>query len=170
MIKEFQYFKKSGEKEFFEDPGFLYEDFIVGNTYKHWPGRTISEYDNIFGSLMSCNQHPLHINKEYGEKTEFKRNLVNSVIVFSIINGMTVSALSSKCIANLGWDKVRLINPVFAGDTIYSVSKILNKRLSKSRRNQGIITIETKGLNQKDVEVIIFERSFLVPCKDVNNE
>lgn len=165
MTESKVYLKKIGEGYYEEDPGFFYEDFVIGNRYKHFPGRSITETDNMYGSLLSCNQHPLHINTEYGNRTEFGNNLVNSVVVFSIINGMTVFLLSSKCIANLGWDNVRLINPVFVGDTIYSESRIVEKRLSKSRDGQGIVKIETKGFNQNNVEIISFQRTFLVPSK-----
>ena len=166
MSKKYSYFQEVEKRVFQEDPGFFYEDFISGNTYKHWPGRTITESDNIHGSLLFCNQHPLHINNEYGKQTEFGKTIVNSVIVFSIINGMTVTTLSSRCIANLGWDKVELTNPVFVGDTIYSASKVLRKRLSKSRNKQGIVTIETNGYNQNNELIITFQRTFLVPCRE----
>ena len=154
-----------GDNVYEESPGLYYQDFEVGTTYKHWPGRTIIDADNIYGSLLTCNQHPLHVNEQYGNKTEFGKNPLNSVITFAIVNGMTVSILSAKCIANLGWEKVRLVNPVFVGDTLYSVSKILDKRLSESRPEQGIITVETKGFKQENIEVITFQRSFLVPFK-----
>lgn len=165
MSKKYNPLIDMGNNVYEESPGLYFEDFEVGTVYKHWPGRTMIDADNVYGSLLSCNQHPLHINNEYGDETEFGNTLINSAITFAVVNGMTVSILSSRCIANLGWDKVRLENPVFVGDTLYSVSKILKKRLSKSRPEHGIITVETKGIKREDIVVISFERTFLVPCK-----
>jgi len=156
-------YKKISKNIYIEDYGFYYEDFVIGNVFKHRPGRTITETDNIWQSLISMNQHPLHIDAIYAQKTEFKKPLVSSMLTLSIVSGMTVSTISAKAIANLGWDKVRLINPVFVGDTLYAESKIIFKRESKSRPNQGIVTIATTGRNQKQTVVITFERSILVP-------
>jgi acyl dehydratase len=109
------------------------------------------------------NQHPLHFDKAYGEKTEFGQILVNSCLTVSIVTGMSVSDVSQKTIANLGWDKVRLTGPVFVGDTLYAESKVLSVRASGSRPHQGIVTVETVGKNQDDNQVISFERSMLIP-------
>ena len=158
--------KKIGPQHFREDYGLYYEEFNIDDIYEHWPGRTITDTDNIWQSLLVMNTHPLHINVEYGKKTEFKKNLVSSLVTFGIINGMTVNILSAKAIANLGWDKVRLTHPVFVGDTLYAQSKIIDKRLSKHHPSRGIITAEVKGFNQHKDTIISFERSFLVPTKD----
>ena len=109
------------------------------------------------------NQHPLHFDREYGGKSEFGQVLVNSCLTISLVTGMSVSDISQKTVANLGWDKVRLTGPVFIGDTIYAQSTVLSIRESKSRPNQGIVTVETVGLKQDDTQVISFERSMLIP-------
>ena len=133
--------------------------------YEHRPGRTITETDNTWFTLLTMNQHPLHFDKEYGAKTEFGKVLVNSCLTISLVTGMSVSDISQKTIANLGWDKVRLSGPVFVGDTLYAESQVLSKRESNSRPNQGIVSVETKGIKQDESVVISFERSMLIPFK-----
>lgn len=160
-----QLHKKIGENRYREEYGLYYEDFIPGDVYEHRPGRTITLADNIWQSLINLNQHPLHIDEEYGKQTEFGKVLVSSLVTFCAINGMTVNTLSANAVANLGWDNVRLNSPVFVGDTLYAESKILSKRESQKRPHQGIITAETKGLKQDGTQVITFERTFLVPKK-----
>lgn len=155
--------KKVGDQRYRESYGRYLEDFKEGDVYEHRPGRTITETDNTWFTLLTMNQHPLHFDREYGEKTEFGRVLVNSCLTISLVTGMSVSDVSQKTIANLGWDKVRLTGPVFVGDTIYAESKVLSIRESKSRPNQGIVTVETRGLKQSGDQVIVFERSMLIP-------
>ena len=133
--------------------------------YEHRHGRTITETDNTWFTLLTMNQHPLHFDKEYGAKTEFGKVLVNSCLTISLVTGMSVSDISQKTIANLGWDKVRLSGPVFVGDTLYAESQVLSKRESNSRPNQGIVSVETKGIKQDESVVISFERSMLIPFK-----
>ena len=152
-----------GENRFRETSGLVYEDFDVGIIFEHRPGRTITETDCILGSLIFMNPHPIHIDKVYAQKTEFKQLLVSSSITLGIISGMTVASTSAKGVANLGWDKIRLKNPVFVGDTLYAESKIVAKRESKSRPHQGIITIEVMAHNQNDEIVMTYERTFLIP-------
>ncbi len=158
--------KKIGENEYVEEHGGDYEDFKIGMTIRHWPGRTISEADNTWLTLLTMNQHPLHFDQAYGNTTEFRQILVNSSITLAIVSGMTVQALSARAVANLGWEKVRLKSPLFVGDTIYAISKILTKRPSKSQTNKGIITVETIGVKSTGETVIIFERSFMVLRRD----
>jgi itaconyl-CoA hydratase len=119
--------------------------------------------DNVWQSLISMNQHPIHIDEEYAKQTEFKKILVSSLVTFNIINGMTVNSMSFNAIANLGWDEVRLTKPVFVGDTLYAQSEVLHVRKSKSRAGQGIVTIKTTGLNQRNEIVVEFKRTFLSP-------
>ena len=114
------------------DIGRTYEDFIVGHIYEHRPGRTITEADNVWFTLLTMNQHPLHFDTAYAAETEFKKPLVNSCLTLSIVTGMSVADVSQKAIANLGWGKVELTAPVFVGDTIYAESEVLSKRPSKS--------------------------------------
>ena len=157
--------KKVGDKRFRESYGRYFEDFEIGDLYEHRPGRTITETDNTWFTLLTMNQHPLHFDREYGAKTEFGKVLVNSCLTISLVTGMSVSDISQKTIANLGWDKVRLSGPVFIGDTLYAESQVLSKRESNSRPNQGIVSVETKGIKQDESVVISFERSMLIPFK-----
>ncbi len=157
--------KRVGDKRFRESYGRYFEDFEIGDVYEHRPGRTITETDNTWFTLLTMNQHPLHFDKEYGAKTEFGKVLVNSCLTISLVTGMSVSDISQKTIANLGWDKVRLSGPVFVGDTLYAESQVLSKRESNSRPNQGIVSVETKGIKQDESVVISFERSMLIPFK-----
>ena len=157
--------KKVGDKRYRESYGRYFEEFEIDDVYEHRPGRTITETDNTWFTLLTMNQHPLHFDKEYGSKTEFGKVLVNSCLTISLVTGMSVSDISQKTIANLGWDKVRLSGPVFIGDTIYAESKVLSKRESKSRPNQGIVSVETIGTKQDGSSVISFERSMLIPFR-----
>jgi acyl dehydratase len=109
------------------------------------------------------NQHPLHFDKAYAEASEFGRVLVNSCLTLSLVTGMSVSDVSQKTVANLGWNDVKLTGPVFVGDTIYAESEVLSIRESKSRPNQGIVSISSRGLNQRGEVVISFERTMLIP-------
>jgi itaconyl-CoA hydratase len=151
-----------------EDAGMVYEDFIPGEVIEHRPGRTITMTDNVWSSLLCLNQHPLHIDAVYAEQTGFGRVLVSSLVTFGIINGMTVSSISAKCVANLGWDKVRLTTPVFVGDTLYAQTRILAKRESAKRPGEGIVTVHTTGHNQDSATVIEFERTILVPRQEAD--
>lgn len=158
-------YTKVGEKRYREEYGLYYEDFEIGIIFEHRPGRTISEVDNTWQSLICMNTHPLHIDAVYAGKTEWKKPLISSLVTLAIVGGLSLNSTSAKGLANLGWDKIRLTNPVFVGDTLYAETTILNKRKSKSRPNQGIVTVETRGVNQDDVVVLKYERSFLVPFK-----
>jgi len=155
--------KEVGLNRYRESYGRYLEDFKVGDVYEHRPGRTISETDNSWFTLLTMNQHPLHFDVEYAAKSEFAKPLVNSCLTLSIVAGMSVSDVSQKTIANLGWDTVRMPAPVFNGDTLYAESEVLGIRESKSRPTQGIVSIKTIGKNQKGVEVISFERTMLIP-------
>ena len=146
-----------------ESYGRYYEDFHVGDIYEHRPGRTITETDNTWFTLLTMNTHPLHFDAHYAKKTEFGRPLVNSALTLSIVAGMSVSDLSQKAIANLGWENIKLTAPVFAGDTLYAESEVLAKRESKSRPTQGIVSARTTGANSDGIVVITYDRSFLVP-------
>ena len=139
------------------------EDFIVGDIYEHRPGRTITETDNIQFSLMTMNAHPMHCDAAYAAKSEFGQLLVNSGLSLAIVLGMTVNDVSGKSIANLGWKEIRLTAPVFCGDTLYAESEVLEKRESKSRPTQGVVTVQTRAFNQNGVQVMEFVRSALIP-------
>lgn len=159
-------YKKVGEKRYRETYGLYYEDFEVGDIFEHRPGRTITEVDNIWQSLICMNTHPLHIDHVYASKTEWKKPLISSLVTLAIVGGMSLNSTSAKGIANLGWDKIRLTNPVFVGDTIYAETTILSKRLSKTRAGQGIVTVETMGLKEDRTIFLRYERSFLVPLRE----
>ena len=146
--------------------GRFYEDFEVGDIYRHPLGRTISETDNTWFTLLSVNPNQLHFNKEYGAKTDFGRRLVDSTLTLAVVTGLSVSDISQNVLANLGWDEVRLPNPVFNGDTIYAESRVLEKRESKSRPNVGIVKFKTRGVNQDGKIVISFMRTIMVYKKD----
>ena len=164
-MEDVRAYKKIGEHRYRETYGLYYEDFVVGDVVEHRPGRTVTEADNIWQSLLCMNPHPLHIDSAYAAHTEWKRPLVSSAVTLSIIAGMSVSSTSAKAIANLGWDKVRLLHPVFVGDTLYAESEFLGKRLSESRPNQGIVTCATRGLKADGTVFLTCERSFLVPTR-----
>jgi len=150
--------------------GRCYEDFVVGDVYEHRPGRTVSEADNTWFTLLTMNNHPLHFDHAYAARTEFGRPLVNSCLTLSIVVGMSVDDVSYRAIGNLGWDKVKLTAPVFAGDTLYAESEVLAKRESKSRPTQGLVTVRTRGLKADGTEFMSFERTVLVPRRGHQTE
>ncbi len=145
--------------------GRYYDEFELGAVYEHRPGRTISQQDNAWFTLLTMNTHPLHFDEEYAKTTEFGRPLVASPLTVAIIVGMSVSDVSQRAIANLGWKEIALTAPVFPGDTLYAESEVIGMRESKSRPEQGIVTVKTTGKNQEGTVVCTFERSMLVPKK-----
>jgi len=155
--------KQVADHRYRESYGRYLEDFKVGDVYEHRPGRTISETDNTWFTLLPMNQHPLHFDREYAAKSEFGQVLVNSCLTLSIVTGMSVSDISQKTIANLGWDNVRLSGPVFIGDTLYAESEVTEIRASASRPHQGIVRVKTTGFKQERVQVISFDRAMLIP-------
>jgi len=154
--------KKVGEGRYRESFGRYYEDFAVGDVYEHRPGRTITQADNIWFTLLTMNTHPIHFDEEYGRKSEFGRCIVASPFTVALMAGMSVSDVSQKAIANLGWTDIELTHPVFAGDTLYAESEVLAKRESKSRPDAGIVTVRTTAKNQAGVVVCTFQRTILV--------
>jgi acyl dehydratase len=142
--------------------GRLYEDFEVGDVYEHPLGRTILAADNTWFTLLTMNTNPIHFDYHYSSKTEFGKPLVDSTLTLAIITGQSVTDLTQNAFANLGWDEVKMPNPVFEGDTIYSKSEVLEKRESRSRPNVGIVTVRTTGSNQNGAVVMEFKRTFMV--------
>ena len=142
--------------------GRFFEDFQIGEIYEHPLGRTITTADNVWFTLLTQNTAPIHFDHHYASHTEFGRPLVNSCLTLALVTGQSVVDVSQNVMANLGWDEVRLPNPVFEDDTIYSRSEVLEKRESKSRPNVGIVTVRTTGFNQEGVEVITFRRTALI--------
>jgi acyl dehydratase len=155
--------REIGPQRYREDIGRCFEDFVVGDVYEHRPGRTIGEADNTWFTLLTMNTHPLHFDADYAARSEFGRPLVNSALTVAIVTGQTVSDISQKAIANLGWKEIRLTAPVFVGDTLYAESEVLEKRESRSRPTQGIVTVRTIGRKQDGTVVIEMERTMLVP-------
>lgn len=142
--------------------GRFFEDFETGDVYPHPLGRTITTHDNISFTLLTQNTAALHFDHHYARQTEFGRPLVNSTLTLALVTGQSVTDISQNVFANLAWNEVRLPNPVFEGDTIYSRSEVLEKRESKSRPNLGIIKVKTTGFKQDGTVVITFERTLLV--------
>jgi len=149
-----------------ESLGNFYEDFIVGKIYKHPLGRTITDADNTWFTLITMNTNPYHFDVEYSTKSPYGKILVNSCLTLSIVTGQSVIDLSQNAFANLGWDNIKLLNPVFVGDTIYSESRINNTRESESRKYAGIVEASTIGYNQEGITVITWDRKFFVYKKD----
>ncbi len=142
--------------------GRFYEDFEVGDVYAHSLGRTVIAADNIWFTLLTQNTNPIHFDRAYAARTEFKRPLVDSTFTLALVTGQSVSDISQNAMANLGWDEVRLPHPVFEGDTIYSRSEVLEKRESSSRPNVGIVRFKTTGFNEEGTVVIEFKRTIMV--------
>ncbi|MEM8799510.1 MAG: MaoC family dehydratase [Pseudomonadota bacterium] len=155
--------KQVGENRYRESFGRYLEEFKVGDVYEHRPGRTISEADNTWFTLLTMNTHPLHFDHEFAKHSEFGKPLVASPLTVAILLGMSVSDVSQKAIANLGWTDIKMTGPVFHGDTIYGETEVLEVRESKSRPTQGIVTVRTRGTNQDGKMICQFDRSMLVP-------
>ena len=142
--------------------GRFFEDFEIGDVYRHPLGRTISEADNTWFALLTMNTNQMHFNAEYAARSEFGRPLVVSTLTLAIAVGQSVTDLTQNAFANLGWDDIKLPHPVFAGDTLYSESLVLEKRESRKRPHAGIVTVRTRTLNQNGTEVCSFKRTFYV--------
>lgn len=155
--------RQIGPQRYRESFGRYYEEFAVGDIYEHRPGRTVSATENTWFTLLTMNTHPLHFDERYGAASEFGRTLICSPFTVSLLVGMSVSDVSQKAIANLGWTDIRLPHPVFAGDTLYAETEVLSKRESRSRPEAGLVTVKTIGRNQDGVVVCEFERTMLIP-------
>ena len=141
--------------------GRVFEDFEVGDVYEHPLGRTVTQADNIWFTLLTVNTNPIHFDSHYAAQTEFGRPLVDSTFTLALVTGLSVSDVSLNAI-NLGWESVKLPAPVFEGDTIYAQSEILETRESRSRANMGIVRFRTTGMNQRGETVIEFIRTIMV--------
>lgn len=148
--------------------GLYYEDFIVGDEIKHALSKTIFESDNNFFSLLTMNHHPVHTNVDYASKNQHGQILVVGTLVFSLAVGITVPDISGKAIANLGYEEVKHLNPVFLNDTIYVRTKILDKRESKTKHDRGIIYVESIAYNQRGEDVLSFRRHVLVKKRNID--
>jgi len=141
MTRQLPGLTQISKNRFREDPGLYLEDFEVGDIYEHWPGRTVTETDNIWFTNLTMNTHPVHFDLNYASHSEFGKPLVNSTLTLALVAGMSVSSSSQKAIANLGWEEIKIPAPVFVGDTFYAETEILGKRESKSRPNAGIVRV-----------------------------
>jgi acyl dehydratase len=142
--------------------GRVFEDFAAGDIYEHPLGRTVTQADNIWFTCLTMNTNPIHFDAEYSSHTEFGRPLVNSCFTLALVTGQSVIDLTMNAVANLGWDEVKLPNPLFEGDTVYAHSEVLETRESKSRPNVGLVKVKTTGVNQKGAAVIEFIRTFMI--------
>ncbi|MGH2472612.1 MAG: MaoC family dehydratase [Candidatus Limnocylindria bacterium] len=144
--------------------GRFLEDFKVGDVYRSPTGRTITQADNIWFSLLTNNQNPIHIDEHYASQTEFKRPLVNSILTIGVVTGLMVPDTSQNGFA-LGWDEITLPTPLFQGDTLYADSEVLDIRESKSRRGWGIVKVRQRGFKPDGTVVLVMIRSFMVPTR-----
>lgn len=143
------------------------EEFHVGDIYKHWPGKTITESDNNLFSLLTMNHHPIHLDKNFATTQQHGKILVVGTLVLSIVAGISVSEISGKAIANLEYERITHNRPVFLGDTLYAESEILDVRESRNRGDRGVIYIETRAYNQSDQKVLTLRRLVLIPKRKV---
>ena len=145
--------------------GRYFEEFEVGQSFKHWPGRTITEADCTWFALLTMNQHPLHSDAHYAETyTQHKQRVVLGPLVYSVVIGMSVADISGRAIANLEVDHLKHEKPTFIGDTLYAQSTVMDKRESK-QGDRGVVTVETIAVNQRGERVCSYTRAVLVPKK-----
>lgn len=143
--------------------GRFLEDFVPGDIYRHWPGKTVTEYDDHLFCLITMNHHPLHLDQWYAEtQAPQGRNVVVGNLVYSVVLGMSVPDVSGAAIANLEVESLQHKHPTFHGDTLYAESRVLEVVASKSKSDRGVVTVETKGFNQRSEEVCYFRRKVLV--------
>jgi len=154
--------KQISANRFRETFGRYYEDFNVGDIYEHRPGRTITSTDNTWFTLLTMNTHPMHFDEQYAKGSEFGKIIVCSPFTVALMVGMSVTDVSQKAIANLGWTDIKMTHPLFVGDTLMTESEVLEKRESKSRRGAGLVTCRTDGYNQDGTLVCSFNRTILI--------
>ena len=139
------------------------EEFQVGDVYKHWPAKTVTEADDHLFCLLTMNHHPLHLNDEYARQSQQGRNVVVGPLVYSLALGMSVADVSGKAIANLATEELSHPAPVFHGDTLYAQSEVLEVRPSESKPDRGVVRVRTDVYNQRNELVATFKRAVLVP-------
>lgn len=149
--------------------GNYFEDFVEGETIVHSQTKTIFESDNNLFSLLTMNHHPVHLNQDYAAKGQHERILVVGTLVFSVVVGITVSDISGKAIANLDYEKIEHLAPVFIGDTIYAETTVLSVKESKTKNDRGVVYVETTAKNQNGVNVLKFRRHILIKKRDAND-
>ena len=146
--------------------GRFYEDFDVGDVYRSRFGRTITRTDNIWFTCLTMNTNPIHFDETRASRTQFERPLVNSAFTLALVTGMTVPDTSENATANLAWTDITMPNPVYVGDTLWAETEITALRESKSRPNVGIVSVRTRGVNQRREVVIEFKRTFMTYRRD----
>lgn len=146
--------------------GRFFSEFKVGDIYNHDITKTITDSDNNLFSLLTMNHHPVHLDKDYAENRTHGQILVVGTLVFSLVVGITVSDVSGKAVANLDYENIKHLRPVFIGDTIRAVTEVLESRESKSNSNNGIVYVKTIAYNQKNDPVLSFKRHILIPKKN----
>src|ERR1700761_63684 len=146
--------------------GPYFEDFTVGDVYRSRIGRTITDADNVWFTALTMNTNQVHFNTEFAARTRFGKPLVNSCLTLSLVTGLSVADTSENGTANLSWTDIELPHPVFAGDTLWAESEILDLRESRSNPSVGIVALRTRGINQRGETVIEFKRSFMAYRRD----
>ncbi|MEY9873615.1 acyl dehydratase [Streptacidiphilus sp. MAP12-33] len=149
--------------------GRTYEEFEVGAVYKHWPGKTVTEYDDHLFCLLTMNHHPLHMDANYATTTVQGKNVVVGNYIYSLLLGMSVEDVSGKALANLEIESLKHVAPTFHGDTIYGQTEVLDKKMT-SKPDRGIVYVETKGYNQDGTLVCVFRRKVMVPTEQYLKE
>ncbi len=145
--------------------GYL-DDYEVGDVFRHWPGKTVTEADDHLFCLLTMANSPLHIDRHFAEsEMAFGRNIVVGTYVYSLLLGMSMPDISGRAVANLGVSDLRHLAPLFHGDTLYGETEVLSMRPSASRPNEGILTVRTDGYNQERLKVCTFTRSVLLPLR-----
>ncbi|MCY4087702.1 MAG: MaoC family dehydratase [Actinomycetia bacterium] len=142
--------------------GRVFEDFAVGDVYWSRAGRTVTETDNVWITCMTQAYNQVHFNALLAERTRFGETIVYSALTLAIVGGLSVPDTSENAAANLGFEEVRLPRPVYAGDTLWAESEILETRPSASRPNVGIVRMRTRGINQRKEVAIEFLKAFMV--------
>jgi itaconyl-CoA hydratase len=141
--------------------GRFFEDFEVGDVYRSRLGRTITQADNIWFTLLTNNTNQIHYNEHFAERTQFGKPLVNSTLTMAIVAGLSVTDTSENGV-NLGWEEIRIPNPLFEGETLYCESEVLDKRESKSNPTRGIVKFRTRGIKQDGTVVMEYVRSVMI--------
>ena len=148
--------------------GLYFEEFTVGQVFRHQPGRTVTEADNVLFTTMTMNPQPLHLDAAFAAETEFGQRLVNSLLTLGIAVGLSVGDTTlGTTVANLGFDKIEFPKPVFHGDTLYVETEIVDKRESRSRPDAGVVFFEHRAANQRKELVARIRRAGLMRKKPV---
>ncbi|MBI4516529.1 MAG: MaoC family dehydratase [Deltaproteobacteria bacterium] len=145
--------------------GPYFDDLSAGQVIKHWPGRTIRDFDDTWFTLLTMNTNPIHFDDHYASQSQHGKCLVNGILVFALAVGMSVKDISQNAIANLEYENIKHLGPTFHGDTIYAESEILEKTRSRGRADRGVLYVETRAWNQRNEPVLSLRRRVLVPCR-----